>query len=104
MKRYRDYPPNVPRKLIKAFRAVGSNVRKLEGQLNVNSYYICKLLNDGIEPTDKTEHGQEMRVKLFLRKLKPKPRKERKPIPDWKKKWREVMKQIDALTNERVTG
>jgi hypothetical protein len=70
-KRFSDYPKNVPHELIRALRAAGST-RKLEKQIGVNNFYICKLLNEGIEPTN-----PEIRVKLFLDK----PRKPRRLTP-----------------------
>lgn len=42
----------------------------MESELKVNTYYICKLMNEGIEPTN-----QDVRAKLFL----PKPKKLSKP-------------------------
>lgn len=105
-KRFRDYPPNVPRKLIKAFRAAACNTRRLEKEIGVNNYFICKLLNEGIEPTDQTEKGRAARVKLFLKEYKPKPRVKRPPKPhpdpltsDW---WSELRKRATSSMVRRT--
>lgn len=75
--------PNAPRRLVTALHKAGWNERELARQRKVNISYVSKLLRLGEEPTDRTEKGQEMRVKLFLPKRKPKPRIERAPLPEW---------------------
>jgi hypothetical protein len=70
-KRFSDYPRNVPKQLIRELRVAG-NVRALERKLGVNNFYLYKLLNEGIEPTN-----PEIRIKMFLDK----PRKPRSIVP-----------------------
>lgn len=52
-KRYKDYPKNVPRKLLKAFFSLSCSVSRLAEQKAVNSGVISALLNDGKEPKNK---------------------------------------------------
>jgi hypothetical protein len=95
-KRFRDYPPNVPRKLIKAFRAVGCNTRKLEKEIGVNNYYICKLLNDGIEPSNPT-----IREKMFFEPPKvPKPRSPYSVMPRWWERTPEALRQFQHIRDQ----
>ena len=73
--------PNTPRGLVSDFHKAGWNRRELARRLGVNVFYINQLFNDGIEPTDGTENGQAIRVKLHLPKKKRKAR-EKPPHPD----------------------
>ena len=57
----------------------------------VNHFYVSQLVRRGIEPDDKTENQQEVRVKLFLRRKKPKPRK---PVV-----WKQEQAIIEAMSN-----
>ena len=57
--------PNVPRRLIALYKRLGTQLAIVK-ERSVNDYYISKLMKYGIEPTDKTEKGQDARVKLFL--------------------------------------
>lgn len=92
LKRFRDYPANVPRRLIKAYRAAGCNTRRLEKTIGVNNYYICKLMNEGIEPSN-----SDIRGKLFLsprnvcrlcgRKITQPRQLEKKPKPEFLRLW-----------------
>jgi hypothetical protein len=61
LKRYKSYPKNVPRKLLKSFFDFDCSVSKLATDRRVNSGTISALLNDGHEPKDSS-----IRVKLFL--------------------------------------
>ncbi len=75
-----------PRRLLKALREAGSE-RKLSRQLGVNILYISQYFREGIEPTDQTENGRAVRVKMFLPKRKRKPRvikpKPEQLTPEW---------------------
>jgi hypothetical protein len=81
-----ELPPNAhrndcaPRRLLAALKDAGSE-RALSRRLGVNILYVSQLLRKGIEPTDQTEKGREIRVKLFLPKRKRKPRV-MKPKPE----------------------
>lgn len=61
LKRYKSYPKNVPRKLLKLFFGLDCSVSKLAASLKINSGTISALLNDGKEPKDSST-----RAKLFL--------------------------------------
>jgi hypothetical protein len=83
MRRYRDYPSNVPRKLIRMYRQTGENGLKLAKLLGVNDAHLSKLFNKGIEPKD-----QSIRDKLFLKKIKVKRQKRiYQPRPEWMSEW-----------------
>ena len=60
-KRYKDYPKNVPKRLVKLFFDLDRSVTRLAGSRGVNTGVISALLNDGIEPKD-----DKVRVRLFL--------------------------------------
>lgn len=60
-KRYKDYPKNVPRKLLKEFFALNCKVSLLAQKRHVNSGVVSALLNDGIEPKDSA-----IRIRLYL--------------------------------------
>lgn len=83
----------VSRRLIKALEEAGSE-RALSRKLDLNISYVSRLLSKGKEPTDKTEKGQEARVKLFLPKHKPKPRiLKAQPVAPSQEWWERVAKQ-----------
>jgi len=90
-KRFSDYPPNLPRKLIKALHVAGS-ARKLEKVLGVNHYYISKLMNEGIEPTN-----PKIRVKMFLPRKPHKPRTPKRELLPGEK---ETKKRIALMAKE----
>jgi hypothetical protein len=79
--------PNTPKKLVTALHKVNWNRRALARQLDVNVFYINQLVTDGIEPTDATESGRVVRVKIFLKAYKPKPRVKAEPKPPRLPKW-----------------
>jgi hypothetical protein len=93
MKQYRDYPPNVPRKLIKAIEQIGSQ-RKFAKKLNINDSYVNRLMKHGTEPTDNTEYGKEIRVKLFLprKRVQHKTGAPKYDRPAWLYKWYRLLK------------
>lgn len=53
--------PNAPKRLVKEYKKLGCNQLALSKQLQVNDFYINRLLKDGVEPTN-----PEIRIKLFL--------------------------------------
>jgi hypothetical protein len=93
----------IPKRLARALKRAGS-ARKLSRQLDVNIFYITQLLRHGIEPTDRTDKGQETRLKLFLPRRKPKPRKERKPLTRIQKTIRKMAKETRALIPNFLKG
>lgn len=114
-RRYKLYPPNVPKKLFQLYRSLGYSITKLAERLEINSGHISKLFNDGIEPSDKTMVGQQIRRKLFLSRKKRKTKDKNvsydtKKQPEHIKKWRhlptaernEVIKQyLDWLEHNK---
>jgi len=60
-KRYKDYPKNVPKRLLKLFFELNRSVSRLAMNRGVNSGTLSTLLNDGHEPKDNI-----IRLKLFL--------------------------------------
>ncbi len=99
----KNFPANVPQRLIKKYNVVvrefeesGGYQRKLARALVINDFYVNQLLLKGIEPTDKTEHGQELRVKLFLPRKKPKPHKQKILLPGERK----VKRKIAGMAKE----
>jgi len=55
------------------------SIRETARRLKVNPKYVFDNLKYGLEPTDRTEKGQEARVKLGLPRLKKKQRSNTKP-------------------------
>jgi hypothetical protein len=90
--------PSVPRRLIRELHRVGWSQRELSRLRKVNQGDISRLLKKGIEPTDATEHGREIRVRMYLPKHKRKPRavKELAPAPslEW---WERVEKKAISV-------
>jgi hypothetical protein len=100
-KHYKDYPKNVPRRLLKEFFQLHCSVTKLASACNVNSGIISKLLNDGIEPKDKAT-----RVRLHLSPVTICPKCGRRIVNRTKQnKWREepayIKKWKHLSTDER---
>lgn len=83
---------NVPAKLALALQEAGSE-RELSRRLGVNILYISQLLKDGIEPTDQTEKGRAVRVKLFLPKRKQKV-KDPKPVDEEVEKVKKAVRRM----------
>jgi hypothetical protein len=76
--------PNAPRRLVSAWRKAGRSDRKLAELRGVNHFYVSQLVHRGIEPDDKTEHQQDIRAKLFLRRKKRRAKVQRAPkLPKW---------------------
>jgi hypothetical protein len=88
-KRWKDYPPNVPRKLFHKLREYKFNRSLCALDIGVNSGHLSKLLNQGIEPKDNT-----IRKKMFLKSLKIRKQttvnKDRPPQPEYIKQWRHL--------------
>jgi hypothetical protein len=90
---------NAPKRLVRAYHKAGWNMRELERMLNemepqrvkVNYFYIHALIVNGTEPTDQTESGRAVRLKLFLARRKRKARrvegKPREQKPEWLREW-----------------
>lgn len=76
-KRYKDYPPNVPKRLFNILKQHNFNRSLCADTLKINPGYLSKLLNDGIEPPDTTMKGRAARKALFLHVHK-EPRKKKK--------------------------
>ena len=84
---------NAPRRLVKAVIKAGSE-RMVAKQCEIDHHYVSQLLHAGIEPTDQTERGRDIRVLLFLPRRK---RKAREVKPGgWQGQWR-VVKLIRRL-------
>jgi hypothetical protein len=88
--------PNAPRRLVQAFRNAGS-FHKLASEIGVNIQIIHSLITRGIEPTDKTEKGREIRRKLYLTKFK-KQAKPRQPLTPMQK----AIRRLATATNNSV--
>jgi hypothetical protein len=89
--------PNANKKLARFARQVKReygqwSIREIARRRNVNPRYVLDNLVHGIEPPDTTEKGREVRVRLFMKERKPKPKeiKEVKPrkviMPRWFKR------------------
>lgn len=90
---------NTPRRLVTEFHRCEWNMRQLSKVLDVNILYVSQLIRHGMEPTDKTEKGRSVRVKLFLPRWKPKPHK----VREWLPGERDAKKKIAGLArNTRV--
>jgi hypothetical protein len=96
-----DYPANVPARLIAAIQEAGS-ARKFAKQQGINILYVSQLLRDGIEPTDKTEKGRDVRVKLFLPRRKRKPRVTKPEEFVGQKRIRRKIAKLAKDTREKV--
>lgn len=66
--------PITPTKLKTAFRRASYKFHTLAKARGINVKYVHGLIHYGKEPTDQTEHGRNIRAKLFL----PKKRRERR--------------------------
>lgn len=87
---------NIPRRLFAAVRQAGS-LRKFAKLQGINILYVSQLFREGIEPTDRTERGQEVRVKLYL------PRRKRQPRDPRPEEWvgqKEVRKRIRRMVKQ----
>jgi len=92
--------PNIPKRLLRALKKAGSWRRFAESK-NVNISYLSNLLRLGIEPTDRTEIGQAVRVKLFLPRTKRKQRQPRLPRTPIQKAISKMMRNTNDAVRMR---
>lgn len=102
------FHPNAPPRLIKAYKKAGS-YHKCADMIEVNVAHVHNLITKGIEPSDRTDTGREIRSRLFLPRHKRKkgPRKPPQPKPDhirwWSRQDREsLIKQLYDLNKEQM--
>ena len=100
-----NFPQNVPKKLIKEYKAIvktykkeGGYQRKLAKHLDINFKYLNDLLIHGIEPTVRTDKGQIARRKLFLSN-----KKSKEELNEIKQKRREVKERFDREIQEYLS-
>ena len=76
--------PNAPKRLVREYKKLGCNQLALANKLEVNDFYINRLLKDGVEPSN-----PEIRVKLFLprKRVKHKTGEPKYDRPAWLYKW-----------------
>jgi len=88
--------PATPSKLKTAFRRARYKYHVLAKALGINVKYIHDLIHYGKEPTDQSEKGRNIRVKLFLprksRKAQERTRQYTEP-PEYIKWWRSLKKE-----------
>lgn len=111
MKNNKDREPNfavgdtnclVARKrLYRAYRKVFT-WQALADQLGMNVNPLYYFVMDGIEPTDKTEKGQDMRQRMGLSRRKRKPAQPRPPVPAWLKRVKRGIAGMVKQTRESV--
>ncbi len=89
------------KRLTAAVEKAGSE-RAFARQRDVNILFVSQLLRKGIEPTDKTEKGREIRVKLFLTKRKPKPGKPRRRYLPGERRARHIIAGMARRTAKEV--
>ena len=89
--------PNAPPKLVKKLYKCGS-FHKLADEIGVNVAHIHRLITAGIEPTDRTEHGREIRQRLSLPRYKRRQRARRKETKNQK-----AIRQMVKATKEAIT-
>lgn len=99
LKRYKSYPKNVPKKLLKMFFDLDCKVSKLAQKINVNSGTVSNLLNNGTEP--KNERDRKA-LYLPLRPVCPccnrkiinrtKQNSPKSQQPEYLKKWKHLSK------------
>ena len=84
-------PIEVPIKLLRKFRKCKGKFHILADTLDINVSYVYNFMRYGKEPTDKTEKGQEARLKLGLSRIKKKVKvisdKPKYEKPDFIKEW-----------------
>lgn len=88
----------VIRTLYKVKRETGEwSIRETSRRLQVNPKYVYYNIIGGWEPTDKTEKGQEVRIKLGLKRYKKKDKpienKPKKVKPNFVKEWDHLPKE-----------
>jgi|SRR5919109_2324938 hypothetical protein len=99
--------PATPKRLMSELHKAEWNERELARRRGVNIKYVSDLIRRGIEPTDRTINGQEVRVKLFLPRKKSQPRvkKEKAPAPSpewWERVEKQAVRVMVRRTNDAV--
>ena len=94
--------PATPPKLVSAFRKAknrkgeGYKIHILAEDMQINVRYLFDLIANGKEPTDQTENGRAIRVKMFLPRRKHRKRGEAvrqyTEPPEYIKWWRSLKK------------
>jgi hypothetical protein len=84
--------PSAPKKLVREYKKLGCNQLALSKQLQVNDFYINRLLKDGVEPTN-----PEIRVKLFLPRIH---RKSPTPRPEEWTGQKRVKRKVAKMAKE----
>jgi hypothetical protein len=84
--------PNAPPRLVKKFHNSGS-FHKLADEIEVNVKWIHGLITQGIEPTDRTEKGRDIRARLYLPRRKRKPGKPRTKATPVQKAIRQMVRE-----------
>lgn len=85
--------PNTPPKLVKILRKCGSFHKAAEDEeINVNVFWVFQLVTKGIEPTDRTPKGREIRHRLGLPRYKRRQRA-RQPQTQTQKAIRQMVKK-----------
>ena len=69
--------------------------RQIGAMYGVNQKYICNLRLHDIEPTGRTEKGQEVRYRMGLDR-RPKPKAEKAPSTPYKLAWLRMMDETRA--------
>ena len=81
--------PNAPKRLVREYKKLGCNQLHLAKKIQVNDFYVNRLLKDGIEPSN-----PEIRSKLFLprKTVKHKTGAPKYDRPAWLYKWYRLSK------------
>jgi len=98
--------PATPPRLVKAFKRAGSYHKLAEAlsdeKFTMNVRYPYELIHKGIEPTDRTVLGREIRHRLYLKRYKPKPRRPKPPAPKHLIWWNNIGKRMRHMIIERL--
>lgn len=90
-----DIHSGVPQDLVLAYREVDCNQHQLARRLGVNDFYLNQLLRKGIEPSN-----PDIRERLFLPRVKKKPRIKREPKPELFLGQNKIKRQIAGLARQ----
>jgi hypothetical protein len=89
------FPPNVPKRLVKAYMDSGCVGRELARRLGVNDFYISQALR-GIEP-----RSPAVRAKMFypkrIRKSEPRP-----PLPELERRAKRCIRSMVKKTRRAL--
>ena len=89
------------RRLYRAYRKVFA-WQALADQLGVNVNPLYYFVMDGVEPTDKTEKGQDVRQKMGLSRRKRKPAQPKPPVPVWLKRVKRGIAELARDTRQSM--